>query len=243
MAIDYNAIRARLTDLKVKSKLKNFGFCQIYAPEKCKKSQAAAENYISAILTGRNYPKDTNGPAEIKLDHLQNLVDSGRFPGLTINYLLYGSDSAMTEKQVLDLDYHHWTLADLCEFILGLIQEYYTETKIVIGDMEKVSDLPFPDENEMDETVYYLTLKFLEMNMLSDEGCDLGIGLRTFLEEYQKCQSITSSKAKEVAIKALMNAIKSDARFNSFHLDDYHTEKIFIEHGDFGPEIEKLKIE
>ena len=242
MAIDYGTIRTRLADLKEKRNLKNYEFCQIYAPEKCEKSKAYAENYISAIFSGRNYPKDTNGPASIELDHLQNLIDSGMFPGLTMNYLLYGDESPVAEKKVLDTNLHNWTLADFCEFILKLLQEYPYEIRPYISDSEKY-EVEYDNGEKIEEVRYSAVLKFLEMDTLNDEGSDIGLGLNTFFDEYQKCQGISSSKARDVAIKELIDAIRTDDRFSKTLLDDCHCGGRFIEYGHFGPQVKSLNIE
>lgn len=242
MAIDYGTIRTRLADLKEKSKLKNYEFCQIYAPEKCEKSKAYAENYISAIFSGRNYPKDTNGPASIELDHLQNLIDSGMFPGLTMNYLLYGDDSPVTEKKTIDLDIHHWTLADFCEFVLALLQEYPQGINYSLSEPEKY-EVEMDNGDKIEEAEYNLHLKFMEMDSLTDEGSDLGIALRSFLEEYSNCKDITSSKAREVAIKELMKAMRLDDRYSHTTLDDCHSGMRFTEYGQYGLQIKGLSID
>ena len=131
MGINYEAVRMRVADLIDKSKLKNYEFCEIYAPDKCKTSKKSnAENFISAIRTGRKYPKETSGPVKPELNHLQNLVDSDLFPGLTMNYLLYGLDVPIIEKKVMDLDAKEWTLADLCEFIGNLKMMYPNQIEI-----------------------------------------------------------------------------------------------------------------
>ena len=126
MGIDYSKVRERLAALKDKSGMDNYEFCKIYAPEKCKKNKQTATNFISAIFSGRNYPKETSGPEYPQLEHLQNLIDSGQFPKLTMNYLLYGDDSPAIEKKVIDLDPNNWSLADFCEFI-GRLKLNYPE--------------------------------------------------------------------------------------------------------------------
>lgn len=186
MALDYNEIRGRLADLKDKSKLKNYEFCQIYAPDKCEGSKANAENYISAIFTGRNYPKDTSGPIYPELEHLQNLIDSGKFPGLTMNFLLYGDDAPAVEMKTLDLDIHRWTLADFCEFVLSIVQEYPHEISYAASEPERY-EVELDEGGKLEETEYNLVLKFMEMDSLTDEGCDLGIALKSVLEEFHNC--------------------------------------------------------
>lgn len=242
MALDYNDIRGRLEDLKYKSKMKNYEFCQIYAPEKCEGSKASAENYISAIFTGRNYPKETSGPVYPELDHLQNLIDSGKFHGLTMNYLLYGDKAPTTEVKSLDLDIRHWMLSDFCEFILSILQEYPYEVAYSVSEPEKY-EVEIDNGDKIGEKKYNLLLKFTEMDSLTDEGCDLGIALRVVLEEFNNCKDITSSKARDVAIKELMHAIKSDERYSGTTLDDCHTGKRFTDYGQYGIQIKGLNID
>ena len=242
MSLDYNNIRGRLADIKAKSKLNNYEFCKIYSPDRCTASKATAENYMSAVFTGRNYPKDTSGPVYPELDYLQNLIDSGKFPGLTMNYLLYGDESPVAEKKVLDTNLHNWTLADFCEFILKLLQEYPYEIRPYISDSEKY-EVEYDNGEKIEEVRYSAVLKFLEMDTLNDEGSDIGLGLNTFFDEYQKCQSISSSKARDVAIKELIDAIRTDDRFSKTLLDDCHCGGRFIEYGHFGPQVKSLNIE
>ena len=243
MGIDYEAVRCRVADLIDKSKLKNYDFCEIYAPEKCKTStKSNAENYISAIRTGRNYPKETSGPVKPELDHLQNLIDSEMFPGLTMNYLLYGEDVPVIENKTIDLDIRHWTLADFCEFILALLQEYPQEINYSVSEPEKY-EVEMDDGDKIEETEYNLHLKFMEMDSLTDDGSDLGIALRSFLEEYSNCKDITSSKAREVAIRELVKAIRSDSRYSNTTLNDCHSGVRFTEYGQYGLQIKGLSID
>ena len=242
MGINYSELRNRLLKLKSDNRLNNYEFCKIYAPDKCSVKKSTVENYISTIFSGRDYPKSTSGPIYPELDHLQNLVDSGKFPGLTMNYLLYGDESPVAEKKVLDTNLHNWTLADFCEFILKLLQEYPYEIRPYISDSEKY-EVEYDNGEKIEEVRYSAVLKFLEMDTLNDEGSDIGLGLNTFFDEYQKCQSISSSKARDVAIKELIDAIRTDDRFSKTLLDDCHCGGRFIEYGHFGPQVKSLNIE
>jgi len=113
MEINYAEIRERLIALKKSKKMKNCDFCEIYAPEKCS-SKTNAENYISALSTGRDYPNPGDGPVLPDLEHLLNIVHSEEFRDVTLDYLVYGNENPARIIKELDLEPDHWTLADFC---------------------------------------------------------------------------------------------------------------------------------
>ena len=156
-----------------------------------------------------------------------------------MNYLLYGDELPQREKKVVDLNIHNWTLADFCELILAMLQAYPYAIKYNLSELDKYS-ISFGDGIDTTENHYYFSLKFLEMDTLDDAGCDLGLGLQTFFEELEKCQKISSSKAREIAIKELVKTIRSDDRYNKVPLDKCQGDSGFITLSYDGPQVKGL---
>ena len=121
-AFDSMAIRRRLEKLKTDSKMDALEFCKIYAPEKCEKSEANTRNFISQLFSGGT--SINNKQVSINIEHLLNIVNSDKFPGVTLNYLVYGDETPVKIDKTIDFDLKRWTHADICEFLWVLKTRY-----------------------------------------------------------------------------------------------------------------------
>ena len=110
-AFDSMAIRRRLEKLKTDSKMDALEFCKIYAPEKCEKSEANTRNFISQLFSGGT--SINNKQVSINIEHLLNIVNSDKFPGVTLNYLVYGDETPVKIDKTIDFDLKRWTHADI----------------------------------------------------------------------------------------------------------------------------------
>ena len=150
MEIDYAGIRDRLIDLKKSKKMKNSDFCKIYAPEKCC-SKSNADNYISALSTGRGYPDEEHGPLLPDLEHLMNIVNSDEFPEVTLDYLVYGVKTPVKTVEKISFDLNKWTHADFCELLWTLKTRYPKNITIenVISDHVDVLGEPVTERKSV----------------------------------------------------------------------------------------------
>ena len=219
--IDYASIRERLMALKKKANLDNFEFCKIYAPEKCS-SKSNADNYISALSTGRNYPDEKHGPLYPDLEHLKNIVDSDVLPDVTLDYLVYGNETPVKTKEILDINPEHWTIADFCLF-LGRVMDLHPSirTKSDLLKEEYIGD------DGIDTSVsHYQSICFREYEEFTGNADDLGGALHAFISAYENMKSIDSDMAQKVMYEQIITAVQSDQRFSnklsSCEIDNFH---------------------
>lgn len=237
MGINYSELRSRLLKLKTDNGLNNYEFCKIYAPDKCGVKKSTVENYISAIFSGRDYPKSTSGPIYPELDHLQNLVDSGKFPGLTMNYLLYGDDSPVVENKTVDLNLKQWSLADLCEFIGNLKMMYPNQVEI----REDVEAGPsrWDDECPPDETYQKrsIVITIEEMDDIDKEPgrtrFSIGQALSLFHYDTKDIENIRDEEIRRIGLKKVVKEIRERDDFSNTNLVDCDRKSpFFIAYGE-----------
>ena len=231
-------IRKRLEELKLSKKLSNYEFCKIYAPEKCKtQKDSLANNYISAIFSGRNYPKETSGPAKIELVHLQNIIDSDIFPGITMNYLLYGDNSPAKKEKVIDLNLEKWSLADFCELIWRLKTQYPDE--IEIENNVEVGRNRYDPEYYWDEEYQKrsVTITIEEMNDIDyspgKKRFSLGQALSLFHYEIRETEKVRDLEIREFGLNKVVKEIREREDFVKSDLSDCNRKSpFFIAYGD-----------
>ena len=232
MSIKYNELRERLLKLKTDNGMNNYEFCQIYAPEKCGVKRTTVENYISAIFSGRDYPKSTSGPIYPELDHLQNLVDSGRFPGLTMNFLLYGDDTPVVERKTVELDIEQWSLADLCEFIGNLKMKY--PNQIEIREDVEAGPSRWDDECPPDE-IYQkrsIMISIEEMDDIYKEPgktrFSIGQALSRFHYDTKDIENIRDEEIRRIGFEKVVKEIRERDDFSKTNLVDCDKHSPFI---------------
>lgn len=237
-AFDSMPIRQRLEQLKIDSGMDAIEFCKIYAPERCEKSDANTRNYISQVFSGGT--SINNKPVPILLEHLLNIVNSDKFPGVTLDYLVYGDETPAKTFKKLELDPAHWTLADFCEFIGNLKRVYPYSIK---GETITV-DEPYTLEGqeELVRNSYY-SLKFLEYAGFADSGYDLGGAVRACFTEYEKMNPIPSEEVRTALFKKIVESIRSDARFAHPLLSSTVDADNFYECEEYGQEFKGLSLE
>lgn len=240
MECDYASIRNRLQELKERAKLDNYEFCKIYAPDKCT-SKDNAENYMSAVFSGRRYPTSASRHMIPEIEYLNNIVNSELFPDVTLNYLVYGDETPAKTIEKLDLNPEHWKLADFCEFI-GRLKKVYPYS--IKGERITV-DEPYTLEGQEElATNSYYSLKFLEYDGFSDSGHELGGAVRACFTEYEKMNHIPSEAAKDVLFEKIIEAIHSDARFDHpLYFPGPANVDTFVEWEDYGQEFKGLSLE
>ena len=237
MGINYSELRSRLLKLKTDNGLNNYEFCKIYAPDKCGVKKSTVENYISAIFSGRDYPKSTSGPIYPELDHLQNLVDSCKFPGLTMNYLLYGDDSPVVENKTVDLNLEQWSLADLCEFIGNLKMMY--PNQIEIREDVEAGPSRWDDECPPDETYQkrYIVITIEEMDDIDKEPgrtrFSIGQALSLFHYDTKDIENIRDEEIRRIGLKKVVKEIRERDDFSNTNLVDCDRKSpFFIAYGE-----------
>ena len=234
---DHYAIRSRLVDLKKKAGMSNYEFCKIYAPEKCD-SKSNADNYISAVFTGRNHP---NVPIYPDLVHLQNLVDSCVFPNLTLNYLVFGDDPAIVIKEKVDLNIEHWTIADFC-ILIGKIVDRYPEIKVMRSVLEEFSVTDNYGE-EFTESQNNFVIKIQEFNDCAQSGFDLGLALSEFFEKYENMKQIQSDAIQNAMYERIIEAVNKDPRYSKQSLASCDKEDHFTYWEDGGLSFKGLELD
>ena len=118
-----------------------------------------------------------------------------------------------------------------------MLQEYTNEIKYTVSEEETIESI----DSIYQGTAYYSTLKFFVRETLADEGCDLGLALQLFLQEYQICCNYHHDDLRKEAFNKMLNTIKSDKRFSETYLDKCHNDNNFLEFSDDG-EQESIKI-
>ena len=234
MSLNYEAIRERLLELKVSKNMSNFDFCKIYAPEKTeptmknpqKDPKSKADNYISALFSGRDYPDAKHGPLYPDLVHLQNIVDSNVFPDVTLNYLLFGDETPVKIEKRIDFDLSHWTYADFCELIWTLKTQY--PERIIIED---VFESPL-DDVSTDDWEYVpkgeipqkrtITIKIEELDSLScipGREFPLGQAMVAFHHKIEDSENNRDEEIRKLALSKAVNKIRSYGQGNPFLVD------------------------
>ena len=221
--IDYNAIRERIFALKKSAKLSNYEFCKIYAPEKCT-SKTLADNYISALSTGRGYPDERHGKLLPDLSHMQNLVNSELFPHVTLNYLVYGDEEPSKIVEKIDFDLKHWTHADFCEFLWTLKVKY--PKSITIQDNFRSAtvvheELPFPEPE--DAQYRSITITIEEVNQIDycpERIFSLGQAVSSFHEEMKGVEDNRDEDIRNYAFKKAVKKIRNRSVIKNPFLDD-----------------------
>ena len=236
--IDYDAIRERLIEIKKAANLDNYEFCKIYAPERCS-SKSNADNYISALSTGRNYPDEKHGPLLPDLEHLLNVANSDVFPDVTLNYLVYGDKTPIKTIEKLDLDLEHWTIADLC-LLLGNLADRYPAISFAHSEPQEI---PINvNGEELAETQYNFIIKIPEYDSLSDSGHDLGMALSEFVKRYEEMKQINSETVQKVMYEKIKEAIQKDKRFSEQSLASCDHDS-FTYMSDDGPATDGLNLD
>lgn len=237
MSINYNELRERLLKLKTNNQMNNYEFCQIYAPERCCTKKTNAENYISAVFSGRDYPKSTSGPIYPELNHLQNLIDSGKFPGLTMNYLLYGDDTPVVERKSIELDIEQWSLADICEFIGNLKMVY--PNQIDIREDVETGPSRWDDEYSSDE-IYQkrsVVITIEEMDDINKEPgkarFSIGQALSLFHYDTKDIEMIRDDEIRKLGFDKVLREIRERDDFSNTNLIDCDRKSpFFITYGE-----------
>ena len=217
---DYMSIRNRLAELKEKAGMDALEFCKIYAPEKCEKSEANARNYISQVFSGGT--SINNRQVSLDIEHLLNIVNSDKFPDVTLNYLVYGDETPTKTIEKLDLNPEHWTIADFCLFI-GKVMDLHPSirTKSDLLEEEYIGD----DGIETSFS-HYLSICFREYEEFTGNSDDLGGALHAFTSAYENMKNIDSDTARKVMYEQIITAVKSDKRFSnklsSCEIDNFH---------------------
>lgn len=208
MGINFVDIRERLIALKKSRKMNNYDFCRIYAPEKCT-SKTNAENYISALSTGREYPNQGDGPLYPDLAHLQNIVDSDEFPDVTLNYLVYGTETPAKVINKIDFDLSHWTLADFCEFLWTLKIRYPKNINIEneINDRVNIYGEPIIERQAV--------IRIDEINEDPGKREEFSLGQAIVLFQYEAgdTENNKSLKVRELGFSEAVKLMRSRSSF------------------------------
>lgn len=240
-AFDTMSIRRRLEQLKVESGMDALEFCKIYAPEKWEKSEGYARTYISQVFSGGT--SFNNKQVSIDIEHLLNIVNSERFPGITLNYLVYGDETPVKTIEKVDLKPEHWSLADFCVF-LGKVLDKHTDImfqKHVKEDLD-IDTKDIKGLEDEDFTFYNLVITIPEYFALTGEGNDLGIGLGEYLDAHSDLKDIKSEKARTTMYEQLIKAVYADKRYSEQSLDSCNGDS-FTAWEDGGKAIIGLNIE
>ncbi len=222
MGINYDEIRERLMELKKSKNMDNYEFCKVYAPEKCDSSKSNAENYISALSTGRNYPTEKHGPLLPDLEHLQNIVDSDVFPEVTLDYLVYGDETPAKVVNAIEFDLSKWTHADLCEFLWTLKIRY--PKSISIEDNF---------ETPIDESTYVpgdfvpqkrsVTINIEEMNNWEQYGQEryfsIGQALSSFHNDMKDTENNRDEEIRQFGFRKAVEKMRNHGIQNPFLSD------------------------
>ena len=199
MGINYVEIRERLMELKKSKNMDNYEFCKIYAPEKCDSSKSNAENYISALSTGRNYPTEKHGPLLPDLEHLQNIVDSELFPDVTLDYLVYGKKEPTKVVNKIDFDLSHWTHADICELLYRVyFQKEVPVKRTVIINIEETNEYEAPEPRSF----------------------SIGQAIALFHNDMIDSEDNRDPEIREFALRKAINRIRDDTSNNNPYLQD-----------------------
>ena len=217
---DYMPIRNRLADLKEKAGMDALEFCKIYAPEKYEKTEGYARTYISQVFSGGT--SFNNKPVLPDIEHLLNIVNSDKFPEVTLDYLVYGDETPAKTVEKLDLNPEHWTIADFCLF-LGKLMELQPSIRI----KSDLLDEEYIGEDGTDtSTSHYLSICFREYEEYTGNADDLGGALHAFTSAYENMKNIDSDTARKVMYEQIITAVKSDKRFSnklsSNEIDNFH---------------------
>lgn len=237
MGFDYAGIRERLMKLKEQAKLDNYEFCKIYAPEKCT-TKENAENFISAVFSGRRYPTATSKHLVPEIEHLNNIVESDRFSQVTLNYLVYGDETPAKTVEKIDFNPEHWTVADFCVF-LGKVMDAHPSIKI---ESELIEEPYTYNGEELSDTNHYLAIRFLEYDGECGVGYDLGGALRAFTDAFKTMKELPSKTTRDVMYKQIVNAMNSDERFSKSSLSS-RGENSFIDCDEDGEKFVGLSID
>lgn len=234
--LDTMPIRRRLEKLKIDSGMDALEFCKIYAPEKCDKSEANARNFISQVFSGGT--SINNKPVSINIEHLLNIVNSDKFPDVTLDYLVYGDETPTKTIEKIDTNPENWTIADFCIFLGRLM-----DNQQCIKTDTVLEEEPFMlDGQEMAETMRYFAIKILDYDGLSSSGYDLGNAISEFVSHYDEMKKISSKSAQEFLYDKIKNAVYSDERYSKQLLTS-HTEDSFFEYDETGQVFIGLKLE
>lgn len=208
MGINFEEIRERLITLKKSKKMNNYDFCRIYAPEKCT-SKPNAENYISALSTGREYPNQGDGPLYPDLEHLQNIVDSDEFPEVTLNYLVYGDETPAKVERKIDFDLSHWTHADFCEFLWTLKTHYPKNITIEneIKDHLNIYGEPISERQAV------IRIDELYEDPGKTEEFSLGQAIVLFHYDVSDTENVKSLKVRELGFSEAVKTMRGRAPF------------------------------
>ena len=208
MEMDYAGIRERLIDLKKSKKMSNSDFCKIYAPEKCS-TKSNAENYISALSTGRNYPDEEHGPLIPDLEHLMNIVNSDEFPEVTLDYLVTGNKTPIKVVEKISFDLSKWTHADFCELLWTLKTRYPQNITIdnYIGD-----HLISAGKLCIDRNIVIRIDEVKETNGKPEEF-SLGQAIALFRYDVSETENLRSSKIREIGFSDAVEKMRSRAPF------------------------------
>ena len=227
MGINYDEIRERLMELKKSKNMDNYEFCKIYAPEKCDSSKSNAENYISALSTGRNYPTEKHGPLLPDLEHLQNIVDSELFPDVTLDYLVYGKKEPAKVVNKIDFDLSHWTHADICELLWALKTRYPEFITI-----EEKCERPIEGRALDEYRVYYrkdvpvkrtVIINIEETNEYEapePRSFSIGQAIALFHNDMIDSEDNRDPEIREFALRKAINRIRDDTSNNNPYLQD-----------------------
>ena len=222
---DTMSIRRRLEKLKVESGMDALEFCKIYAPEKCEKSEAYARNYISQVFSGGT--SFNNKQVSIDVEHLLNIVNSDRFPGVTLNYLVCGDETPAKVYKAIDFDLKNWTHADLCEF-LWTLKTRYPDYITIRESLETPADDMTPDElqgislGELPQK-RSISIDIEEINeMASPETRTFSIGqaLAWFHHDIKDSENNRDPEIREFALKKAINKMRDANRFDNPFLKD-----------------------
>ena len=205
MALNYDDIRKRLRKIKEKAKMNGRDFYHIYDPEK-DVSTATADNYASALINGTNAGGETGKTIPITLEGLQNLIDSGRFEGLTMNYLLYGDDTPEKAVFVPETSIDKLSVADFFKIIGQMI----LEMPDVVNFSHDALRERRPDDGF---SRIYRTLEFnVSKNDFPDNN-DLGIALSYFFEGVAYSADSPDYEIRKIGMDKVFTAMSKDKRF------------------------------
>ena len=227
MEIDYAGIRDRLIDLKKTKKMSNSDFCKIYAPEKCC-SKSNADNYISALSTGRNYPDEEHGPLLPDLEHLMNIVNSDEFPEVTLDYLVYGVKTPVKTIEKISFDLNKWTLADFCE-LLWTLKTRYPNSITIENDIEDHLNIYGEPVTEREVVIRIDEIKDSNGKQIE---FSLGQALVLFHYEVNDTENSRNAKIRELGFSEAVTEMRKVAPFLDNLSNCYNTPFLRIYGGD-----------
>lgn len=223
--IDTMPIRRRLETLKVESGMDSYDFCKIYAPERCKKTKDNARNYISQVFSGGT--SINNKPVPINIEHLLNIVNSDKFPGVTLNFLVYGDENPVKIEKTIDFDLKRWTHADICEF-LWVLKTRYPEFITI----EENCETPVEDRSPEELQFYFgqevpikrtINISIEETNDIDasySRVFSIGQAIALFHYDMRDSEDNHDPEIRELALTKAVNRMRSREQLNNPYLKD-----------------------